>query len=75
MGHALYIGPRLGDWAIFEVSVLIINYIYIYIYRCQVSYPGFLHNSNSRLPVVATIDFSLIQAQFPIESEGGRLSG
>ena len=60
MGGEPYIGPKLGDGPIFEVSVshLVTHAIYII-----------------RIVAAATIDFSLIQAQLPIESEGGRLSG
>ena len=40
--------------------------------QVHVSYPRYLHNLNSSS---TTIDFSLIQAQLPIESKGGRLLG
>ena len=65
MGGTPYIGPRLGDGTIFEVSVS-----HLYVKEC----PGKLPTLASiiRIVAVATIDFSLIQAWLPIQSKGGR---
>lgn len=55
MGGASYIGSRLGDGLIFEVLLLQLE---------TKERPG-------KLVDPATVDFSPVQAQLPIESEGG----
>ena len=68
MGGAPYIGPRLGDGPIFEVSV---SQLY------AKERPGKLYYRIFMILIVAaaTIDFSVIQARLPIESKGDQLLG
>jgi hypothetical protein len=61
MGAAPYIGPKLGDGPILEVSVSQLE-----AKEHPDKLPTDLHN---------TIYFSLIHAQLPIESKGSWLSG
>ena len=64
MGGAPYIGPRLGNGPIFDVSV---SHLY------AKEHPGKIPTLS---PVAAaTIDFSIIQARLLIKSEGDQLSG
>ena len=67
MGGAPYIGPRLGGGPMFEVSVSQLD---------TKERPGNTHRIFIiRIVATATIEFSLIQARLPIESEGDRLLG
>ena len=66
MGGAPYIGPRLGDGPIFKVSVSQLD---------AKEHPGNTHRIFIiRIVAMATVEFRLIQAQLPIESEDGWLS-
>ena len=67
MGGTPYIEPRLGDGPIFEVSVSHLD---------AKERPGKLVTHAIFIiwiEAAATIDFSLIQARLPIESEVGRI--
>ena len=67
MGGIPYIGPRLGDGPVFEVSV---SHLHVYAKERPGKLP--MLASIIRIVAAATIDFSLIQERLPIQSKGGR---